>query len=374
MKISRGRYLIVLLLCPLISFSQFLEYSNEFLNIGAGARGIAMGNAQVASVSDATAGYWNPAGLTNIKDNPNAAIMHAEYFSGIGKYDYGSFAIPIQNNTKTLAFTFLRFAVDDIPNTLYLVQPDGSVNYNNIQSFSSADYAFLVSYAQHLKKFNFNDISFGFNAKIIRQVVGSFANSWGFGFDAGMQMVKDKWQLGLMAKDITTTFNAWSYTFSTQEQQALFLAGNDIPTKSTELTAPSLALGTGYNFKIGKAFNILAELDANLTFGYIQNSVIRSKIVNASPNLGLEASIDKKFFIRAGVTNFQQALADGDTLNQRKVWIFQPSIGAGIVLKDATIDYAYSELANQTSPLFTNVFSLKVNLVKKEKRVVTNKK
>ena len=65
--------------------AQFRKYSNEFLNIGAGARGLAMGSAQVASVNDGTAGYWNPAGLAQVKDHPNANLMHAEYFAGIGK-------------------------------------------------------------------------------------------------------------------------------------------------------------------------------------------------------------------------------------------------------------------------------------------------
>ena len=75
--------------------AQFRKYSNEFLNIGAGARGLGMGGAQVASVADATAGYWNPAGLTEIKEHPVASLMHAEYFAGIGKYDYATIAMPI---------------------------------------------------------------------------------------------------------------------------------------------------------------------------------------------------------------------------------------------------------------------------------------
>ena len=54
------------------SYAQWRKYSNEFLNIGAGARGLAMGGAQVASVKDGTAGYWNPAGLADVKNVPNA--------------------------------------------------------------------------------------------------------------------------------------------------------------------------------------------------------------------------------------------------------------------------------------------------------------
>ncbi|MCR6720913.1 MAG: hypothetical protein NVV59_11605 [Chitinophagaceae bacterium] len=115
--------------------SQFRKYSNEFLNIGAGARGLAMGSSQVASVQDGTAGYWNPAGLVGVKENTQINLMHAEYFAGIGKYDFASIAFPSVNNKRTFAITGLRFAVDDIMNTLFLVEPDGTINYNNIQAF-----------------------------------------------------------------------------------------------------------------------------------------------------------------------------------------------------------------------------------------------
>src|ERR1700748_35380 len=66
--------------------AQFTKYSNEFLNIGAGARALAMASAQVASVSDGTAGYWNPAALAEMRGDPQLSLMHAEYYAGIGKY------------------------------------------------------------------------------------------------------------------------------------------------------------------------------------------------------------------------------------------------------------------------------------------------
>ena len=59
-------FLLLLILFSNRSMGQFAKYSNEFLNIGAGARGMSMGNAQVASVTDGTAGYWNPAALANV--------------------------------------------------------------------------------------------------------------------------------------------------------------------------------------------------------------------------------------------------------------------------------------------------------------------
>lgn len=347
-------------------YPQFRKYSNEFLNIGAGARGLAMGGAQVATANDATAGYWNPAGLVGVKDHPNAGIMHAEYFAGIAKYDYASFALPVQNNKRALGFSLLRFAVDDIPNTLFLVEPDGSINYGNIQSFSSADYAFLFSFAQHLKETDKRRISVGANAKIIYRKVGKFASAWGFGIDAGMQMHGDKWHVGLMARDITTTFNAWSYKFTDKEKEVLYLTNNDIPVKSTEMTAPRLELGGAYDFRLSNTVNLTAEASTSLTFDGKRNTFISSNVMSVDPHLGVEAVFKEVFFVRAGITNFQRALKDGDTLNLKKVWIYQPSLGAGFKIKNVMLDYAFSNLANQSNPLYTHIFSIRLNLVKKE--------
>jgi hypothetical protein len=371
MKMSAVWLLLVALSLSLSSLAQFRKYSNEFLNIGAGARGLAMGSAQVASVSDATAGYWNPAGLMAVKDKPQVAVMHAEYFAGIGKYDYASIAIPTTGNKRVLGITALRFAVDDIMNTLFLVEPDGSINYNNIQAFSSADYAFVISLAQKLKETENKNLQFGVNAKIIHRSVGSFAKAWGFGIDAGVQWRKNGWQLGLAGRDITTTFNTWSFTFTEREKQALYLTNNDIPVKSTELTAPRLVAGAARDLRISKKVNLLAEANLDFTFDGRRNTVISSNPISIDPKLGLEANINQVFYLRAGITNFQKALKDGDTTNQKRVWIYQPSAGAGFRLQNVKIDYAFTNLANQSNPLYTHVFSLQLDLVseKKQKKI-----
>lgn len=344
--------------------SQFRKYSNEFLNIGAGARGLAMGGAQVASVEDGTAGYWNPSGLTGVKDFPQINLMHAEYFAGIGKYDYASVAFPTAGNKRTIGVTGLRFAVDDIMNTLFLVEPDGSINYNNIQAFSSADYAFIFSFAQKMKQSEKKNVNFGVNAKVIHRSVGKFAKAWGFGIDAGIQIHSNKWKFGISGRDITSTFNAWSFTFTDREKEVLYLTNNEIPVKSTELTAPRLVLGVARDFKLGQKTSLLAELDLDVTFDGQRNTLISADPVSADPRFGLELNVNNVFFLRGGITNFQRALSDGDTVNQKKVWIYQPSAGAGFKIGNVTIDYAFSNLANQSNPLFTHIFSLKLNMVK----------
>ncbi len=343
---------------PISGFSQFRKYSNEFLNIGAGARGLAMGSAQSASVSDATAGYWNPAALTRV-DSMSLSLMYASYFGNIANYQYAGFSKPLQGNKRAIGVSVLRFAVDDIPNTLFLVQPDGSLNYNNVTSFSSADYAFLFSYAQILKEKGDLKTSLGVNAKVIYRQVGHFANAWGFGLDAAFAVQKGKWKGAIVAKDITTTFNAWFFHFDEKEKEVLYLTNNDIPVKSTELTAPRVTLGSSYNFPISKGFSLLAEGDFDFTFDGKRNTLISGNPVSIDPHIGLEASIKNIFFIRAGINNFQKGLKDGDTLNQKRVWIYQPGLGAGFKANNIVIDYAFTNLANQSNPLYTHVFSLK---------------
>ena len=367
MRKSTKAAMLVALLLPAFCFAQFRKYSNEFLNIGAGARGLAMGGAQVATANDGSAGYWNPAGLTGVKDNPNLNLMHAEYFAGIAKYDFAALAIPVADNKRTLGVSVLRFAVDEIPNTLNLIEPDGSINYNEIKTFSVADWAALLSFAQNIKNTESKKISFGANAKIIYRKVGSFATAWGFGIDAGIQMHGRRGHFGIVARDLTSTFNAWTFKFTDREKEVLYLTKNEIPVKSTELTAPRIIIGGGYRLSVGKSLSLTPEASIDVTFDGKRNTVFSSDPISIDPHIGLEASVKDVFFVRAGVTNFQKTFADGDTLNQKKVWIYQPSAGAGFKIKNVMIDYAYTNLANQSNPLYTHIVSLRVNLVKKEK-------
>jgi len=370
-NMTYSRICVLAVVCLWVSnaSAQFRKYSNEFLNIGAGARGLGMGGAQVASVADATAGYWNPAGLTEIKEHPVASLMHAEYFAGIGKYDYASIAMPLDDPTvvtRSLGFSLIRFAVDDIPNTLFLVEPDGSVNYNNIRSFSSADYALLVSYGQVIFSDENRTFSFGANAKVVHRSVGSFAKAWGLGIDAGLQYRTSRFNVGLMAKDVTTTFNAWNFSFTDKEKEVLYLTNNDIPVKSTELTAPRLVLGASYFAELSENLGLNAELNMDLSFDGKRNVLFSSSTVNMDPRAGVELEYKKQLFGRIGVYNFQQGMKDGDSTNLKKVWIYQPGLGVGFKLKNVEIDYAFTNLANQSNPLYTHIFSLKFNLVRKE--------
>ena len=357
---NKGFLLLIFILCISYSgFSQAPKYSNEFLNIGVGARALGMSNSNITSVDDVTAGYWNPAGLNKIGNKHQVALMHSEYFAGIAKYDYGAYATRI-DSSSVIGFSFIRFGVDDIPNTTELINSDGQVDYSRITTFSATDFAFLTSYARTLKV---PGLTFGTNVKIIRRRVGDFAGAWGFGLDAGLQYEIDKWKFAAMARDVTSTFNAWSFNLSEQMKTTFLATDNVIPENSVEITLPKLLLGSSREFNISEKVTLLSEVNLDATFDGKRNVLIKTNFISVDPHLGLEASYMKIVFLRAGVGNFQSYTNNVG----EKVRTFQPNIGIGVRIKSFTIDYALTDIGDQSVALYSNVFSVKVDINKNKR-------
>lgn len=352
------KFLLTLSLFLLVSvtcFAQAPKYSNEFLSIGVGARALGMSNAYVSSVSDATSGYWNPAGLTELNSNIEIALMHSEYFAGIAKYDYGAIAARI-DSVSAFGVNFIRFGVDDIPNTTLLIDANGNIDYNKITSFSAADYGFLFSYARKMKM---EGLRLGANVKVIRRKVGDFGNSWGFGLDAAMQYDYKNWKFGLMARDITTTFNAWNFNLSDEMKNVFSITGNVIPENSLEITLPKFILGGARKFNFfNSKVSLLTELDLDLTTDGKRNVLIKSNLLSIDPHFGLEAGYHGFIFLRGGIGNIQKST----DVTGAPITTFQPNIGVGVKIKRFTIDYALSDIGDQSTALYSNVFSLKLDI------------
>lgn len=333
------------------------KYSNEFLSIGVGARSLGMGYAHVAAVNDVTAGYWNPAGLLGVKGNLQVGAMHSEYFAGIAKYDYIAIAKPI-DTASTIGISFIRFGVDDIPNTTELIDNNGNLDYNRITTFSAADNAFLLSYARKLKV---PGLRLGANAKVVYRKVGPFAKAWGFGLDAGMQYDRGNWRLAAMARDITGTFNAWSYTLDQRTKDVFQQTGNELPVNGVEVTLPRLVLGVARQFRLGNKVDLLAEVNLENTFDGKRNALIASNTWSGDPRLGIELGYARVVFVRAGVNNFQYVT----DINDKKSLNFQPNIGVGLKIKSVALDYALTDIGDNSVALYSNVFSLRFDLFKK---------
>ena len=347
------------------SQGQIRVYANEFLNIGVGARGLGMGNAQVASTEDVYSGFYNPAGLANMPNTFQVGLMHSEYFAGIAVYDYGSFAIRMPDKKRVLGFSFFRFGIDNIPNTLFLYGPDGTINYSNITSFSTADYAFMLHYAQ---QFNIPGLTAGGTVKIIYRSLGPFGNAVGFGIDLGLQYRKGGWRAGLMLKDITNTFDAWSFTLTDAQKQVLLQDSNQLPKNSIEYRAPSIILGGAYEVNIKNKFFILPEINLILSTDGKENVLLPGNPISMDAVAGLEMNYAKIAYIRVGVSNFQHYSAiDGHT-----AYSVSPSIGAGVRIKVISIDYTLTNLtaiqgSSQNNGLYSHVISLRLDINLKKK-------
>ena len=342
--------LLLLGFCQAAWSQNVRKYSNEFLKIGVGARASAMGNAMTGTVSDVTAGYWNPGGLNQAPKAPQVALMHSEYFAGIAKYDYVGFTMPIGGNRRFGA-SVIRLGVDDIANTLNLVDANGNIDFDAVETFSVADLGVLLSLAQRFPVLGGLDV--GANFKIVNRSVGKFANAWGFGLDVGARWNRDNLQLGLMLSDITSTFNAW--TFNTETFEEVFLqTGNIIPQNSLEVTLPSVRMGGGYQFFSDRKVHVLAVLDNDVYFDGQRNVLVNLGAVSFDPHAGVEVAYNDLAFLRGGFKNLQKVPND----RGEEVYTVFPTLGAGFKLKDLTIDYALSNVGNFSQTLYSHVFSL----------------
>ena len=338
------------------------KYSNEFLAIGVGARSLGMSGAFSSVTNDVTSGYWNPAGLLFIESNIQLAFMHSQYFAGLAQYDYGGIAIKADENNH-IAFSYVRFGIDDIPDTSELIDSDGNVNYDRIRSFNASDNAFILSFARRLP--DYENLHVGANAKVIRRTAGSFAGAWGFGIDIGAIYTMDLWRFAIVGKDITTTFNAWSYDLDESMKEVFTLTGNEIPTNSYELTMPRLILGASRYTELIYDLSLLASVDLTITTDGKRNVMIPGDPFSLEPALGIELAFRDMIFLRGGIGTFQRYYMP----NEKRTFSMQPNIGVGIVIGDILfIDYALTDVGDNSIALYSNVFSLKLNINRRERQ------
>lgn len=293
------------------------KYAGEFLNLGAGARASALGGAMIATVNDVTAGYYNPAGLMQLRYG-QIAYNHTRLFISDINYDFGAFAMPWKDH-QSLGFSVVRLGVDNIPHTeAYRILPNGDIEiidpdqYDPSQHrtrvrnyFNYASYAFIFSYARRYD----DNLTLGANAKLIHHG-HRYASANGIGFDVGAQYrYTDRLLLGAALQDLTGTLVAWN-------------------TGKREWIRPSLRLGAAYGFPIGDDHCLIPMLDAEHRFEN-RRSAAQWHWGSWSMDFhtGLEYQYKKSLFLRMGY-------------NELNAWTF----GTGIKLGLFQMDYAYTYL------------------------------
>ena len=323
------------------------------MNIGVDAAALGMSGAVTATTNDVNSGYWNPAGLVHLQDN-QLALMHSSYFANIANYNYAAFAMPLDDRSA-VGISMIRFGVDDILDTTQLIDQQGNINYDRINLFSAVDYGITLSYA---RKLPISGLNYGVNAKIIRRIIGDFATSWGFGLDLGIQFEHKNWKFGFMARDITTTFNAWSFDDDRlQDIQNAIPGQNQEEPEATELTLPKLQLGIAKTFVFDYDYALKVEMDLIARFEQ-NNDLVATSFVSINPALGFELGYIDLVYLRCGVGNFQNEIQ----FDNSETLTFQPNLGIGFKYNGIAIDYSITDIGDQSVALYSNVFSLKVDL------------
>ncbi|WP_255399518.1 PorV/PorQ family protein [Roseivirga sp. 4D4] len=368
-RVFWGALLIPILFHPFDTLAQTTpKYSNEFLSIGVGARALGMSNAMTSVVDDVTAAYWNPAALTDIEYRYQFAFQHAAYFAGVANYDYVGAAMAIDTDSH-LGLAIIRLGIDDIPDTRLLFDDQGRIDYSRIQFFSTSDVAFILSYARGVSFIGGEDfvegggLTFGTSFKVIRRKIGAFATAWGFGLDLSAKYRFNDWDFGLMIRDISTTFNAWSIDKEAL-RSSFSQTNNSLPSNTLELTLPKMIFGASRTFTLSDKISMLASADLVFTFDGRRNVLVSSKLSSLDPQMGFEFGYENKFFLRMGFGNFQRVkdFSTGDASSESTFWSFQPNMGMGVKLDDFTIDYALTDIGNVAESPYSHVFSIRYSL------------
>lgn len=310
--------------------AQSRRYANAFLEIPAGARGAGMGGAYSAVANDATAFYWNPAGLALVSRHEATALWSSQ-FGGLAQYHMLGYNHQL-NETYSFAVGWIHYGIANIPENSRL---EGDLAEHGIPGFdfgayqhghfSYTDNAIFLSFARMNKlKLDLGwlysefpiQIPVGINFKIIRGgtsgisgengVITENVRKSGIGVDIGTMImfgVSDLFENPSLG-DFTMAFNLQDATTTAVQYNEL---SSDVAAR--DIVKPNLRFGMSYIHGID-AFktNVLVTYESN------------SRYTN-DRHYGLELEYLKLVSLRMGLDNGQ------------------PTFGAGIFYENAKLDY-----------------------------------
>ena len=186
------------------------KYAGDPFSLGVGGRALALGGAVIAGPFDATAPYWNPAGM-NYLDGRYIVAMHAETFGSLLNHDYLSY-VNARHREKSLvqAFGFYIYYLGG--GGIKITQLNQYERPVVVREVSHGDYLFAGSLSGKIG----GKMDFGLTAKIIYRDLGT-ESGVGLTLDAGiLTPIAPFAEFGLMITDVTTGFIRYSgKTFST---------------------------------------------------------------------------------------------------------------------------------------------------------------
>jgi len=254
------KFLVVFCLLSVIcSTSAWADdnYMLPMLRMGVDARALSMGAAYVAEANDASAGYWNPAGLVGIQKASLTAMYTAD-MSFDRSYNY--FAFGYTFNFGTMGISWLNAGIKDIEKH--------EVRGDDLGAFKDMNNVFLISYAY---KYPNKSLSVGGSFKIVNQKIDNY-NKTGVGGDIGLKFrPTDNSAAGVIVRDIGTQVDGWTVPTSIQVGVVLYpLEGFTFPVDVTKVNhRGDLAyhMGGEYAYKFCTSADYWAKIRAGVSDG-----------------------------------------------------------------------------------------------------------
>ncbi len=285
--------------------------SYQFLKIGGDARGAAMSEAVIAVTNDASAIFWNPAGLAN-STSDQVIFSHAEWLVDV-KHEFGAASYHL-DQSNIIGLSFISLHTDPMKITTEY-QPTGNGNY-----FNFSDIAVGGTFARKMT----DQFSFGVTVKYVRETIAELHT------DAFMVDIGTFYYMGLGS----SRFSVVVTNFGNNVKPS----GSVLNGKGTEVTAfqdfspPTM-------FRLGYAFEPYQDEDNRLTAA-VQLNHPNDNAENI--RLGFEYEYGAIFSLRCGVKRtIGEPLLAQSTSSAEDI-----SFGAGFKLplgfSNANVDYAFT--------------------------------
>lgn len=290
-----------------------------FLNIGVGARAIAMGAAFTAVANDASALYWNPAGISLCR-HPEITFNHLDWLLDI-YHDFVGVVIPAGRHSFGASLTYLGMPDQKVRT---VARPEGTGNF-----YSASDLSLAVSYA-----FQFTDqFAMGMTAKYIhQQIYNTSASAYAVDFGVHYRPSSIKWmQLGMQIANFGTDLKLSGRALAQKIDIDPKHNSNDRLPASLDTDAFSLPLV----FRFGLAATTFHSKQHHLVTAM---DLIHPSDNTESVNLGLEYTFHGFAVLRAGYSS----LGERDYRETGGL-----TLGAGLKIYVAGVlmilDYAYRD-------------------------------
>ncbi|NOX67510.1 MAG: UPF0164 family protein [Chlorobi bacterium] len=309
--------------------------AGNFLEISVGARAIGMGSAFVSLSNDATALFWNAAGISKLKQT-EVILSHTNWIADT-KFDFAGVVL-LLGEFGTLGISFTSLSMDDMKVTT-IEKPDGTGEF-----FSAGNLAIGISYSRMLT----DRFSIGFTGKYIQEKIWHMTAT-AFAFDAGTLFRTDL--LGGMIIGAAISNFGTPLQLEGRDTQ-YFIRIDETKKGSNESIPTNISLD---KWELPLFFRIGVSTEAIKTGNFRLTVALDAIYPNnnyPSLNIGTELSFNDFLFIRGGYQSLFLDEAEGGL-----------SFGAGVNSKMlfsesiVQFDYSYKDFGKLK---FVHSFSLRV--------------